>query len=49
MFCIQILMIIVLTSYISAETINMNELNGNWHLRVMDKMDVRKARAMNSF
>ena len=39
------------TTHISAETktIDLKELNGNWHLRIMDGMDVRKARAILDF
>jgi len=39
------------TSYLSAQTdpIDLKELNGNWHLRVMDGMEVRKARAILDF
>ncbi len=39
------------TSYLSAEvkTIDLDELNGNWHLRIMDGMEVRKARAILDF
>ena len=39
------------TSYVSAETktIDLNKFNGNWHLRVMDGMEVRKARVILDF
>ena len=39
------------TSYLSAETkiIELDKLNGNWHLRIMDGMEVRKARAILDF
>ena len=39
------------TSNLSAqtETVDMNELQGNWHLRSMDGKDVRKARAILDF
>ncbi len=31
------------------QTIDLDDLNGNWHLRVMDGMEVRKARAILDF
>ena len=34
---------------LSAKTIDLNKLSGNWHLRVMDGMEVRKARAILDF
>ena len=34
---------------LSAQTIDLNKLSGNWHLRVMDGMEVRKARAILDF
>ena len=39
------------TNYLHAETktIDLDELNGNWHLRIMDGMEVRKARAILDF
>jgi len=37
------------TTLVWCETIDMNKLNGNWHLRVMDGMEVRKARAILDF
>lgn len=39
------------TNYLSAETktITPDELNGNWHLRIMDNMEVRNARAILDF
>lgn len=39
------------TRYVSAETktIDLDELKGNWHLRIMDGMEVRKARAILEF
>ena len=39
------------TGYLTAETktIDLDDLNGNWHLRVMDGMEVRKARAILDF
>ena len=39
------------TPYASAQpkTIDLDELNGNWHLRIMDGMEVRKARAILDF
>jgi heat shock protein HslJ len=48
---ISALFITLSTNYLSAETkmINLDELNGNWHLRIMDGMEVRKARAILDF
>lgn len=39
------------TNYLSAETkaIASSDLNGNWHLRIMDNMEVRNARAILDF
>ncbi|MCW8822363.1 MAG: META domain-containing protein [Sulfurovum sp.] len=39
------------TSYLPAQTktVDMNDLQGNWHLRSMDGKDVRKARAILDF
>lgn len=31
------------------KTINLSKLDGNWHLRIMDGMEVRKARAILDF
>lgn len=44
-------LVTLLTSYISAETksTDSNKFNGNWHLRIMDGMEVRKARAILDF
>lgn len=41
----------LLTHQVSAETkrIDLDKLNGNWHLRVMDGKEVRKARAILDF
>ncbi len=48
---ITALFITLSTNYLSAETktIELDELNGNWHLRVMDGKEVRKARAILDF
>ncbi len=48
---ISALLLSLSTNYLSAETktIDLNELNGNWHLRIMDGMEVRKARAILDF
>lgn len=45
------LLIFLSTTYLLAETktIDLDDLNGNWHLRVMDGMEVRKARAILDF
>jgi len=39
------------TNYLLAETktIKLDELSGNWHLRIIDGMEVRKARAILDF
>ena len=34
---------------LSAQTIELDKLSGSWHLRVMDGMEVRKARAILDF
>ena len=39
----------LLTTTLLSETIDYSTLNGNWHLRVMDGMEVRKARAILDF
>ena len=55
MFIKQIILlgavVTLLTSHLSAETktIDLNKFNGNWHLRIMDGMEVRKARAILDF
>ena len=36
-------------SQLNAEPIDLDKLSGNWHLRVMDGMEVRKARAILDF
>jgi len=36
-------------SQLSADPIDLEKLSGNWHLRVMDGMEVRKARAILDF
>ena len=48
---ISALFISLSTNYLPAEskTIDLDDLNGNWHLRVMDGMEVRKARAILDF
>ena len=33
----------------SAQTIDLDDLDGNWHLRIMDGKEVRKARAILDF
>jgi len=45
------LLIFLSTNYLLAEsqTIDLDDLNGNWHLRIMDGMEVRKARAILDF
>ena len=48
---ISALLLFLSTNYLHAETktIDLDELNGNWHLRIMDGMEVRKARAILDF
>ncbi len=43
--------VFLMTNYLTAESksIDLNKLNGNWHLRIMDGMEVRKARAILDF
>ena len=45
------LLVSLCTSYLSAQTqsVDLDELHGNWHLRTMDGKDVRKARAILDF
>jgi heat shock protein HslJ len=42
---------LLITSTLSATTLTLDDkqLNGNWHLRVIDGMEVRKARAIVEF
>jgi len=49
-FFISLFMTLSLT-HIQAETktIDLSKLDGNWHLRIMDGMEVRKARAILDF
>ena len=48
---ITTLLVCLSTSYLSAKTksIDLDKLQGNWHLRTMDGKDVRKARAILDF
>jgi len=39
----------IATSQLIAKPIDLHKLSGNWHLRVMDGMEVRKARAILDF
>ena len=39
----------LLTTQLSANTINLGTLSGSWHMRVLDGMEVRKARAILDF
>lgn len=39
----------LLTTFLWSESIDIETLNGAWHLRVMDGMEVRKARAILDF
>ena len=44
-----LLSLLVSLQFLHAENIKPNELEGNWHLRVMDGYDVRKVRAIIEF
>ncbi len=39
----------LLTTFLWSEPLEMTKLNGAWHLRIMDGMEVRKARAILDF
>lgn len=41
--------VVLYTGCLSSDPIKKDEFNGNWHMRVMDGMDVRKARAILDF
>jgi heat shock protein HslJ len=43
------LIAVLLTTLLWSETLEMSKLSGAWHLRVMDGMEVRKARAILDF
>ncbi|HEY9189880.1 MAG TPA: META domain-containing protein [Sulfurovum sp.] len=45
------LLVSLSTTYLSAQTqnVDLDDLQGNWHLRTMDGKDVRKARAILDF
>ena len=45
------LLVSLSTTYLSAQTqsVDLDDLHGNWHLRTMDGKDVRKARAILDF
>ena len=40
---------VTLPYHLFAESINLDTLSGSWHLRIMDGMEVRKARAILDF
>ena len=40
---------LLLATALYAEPVNLNNLEGDWHLRVMDGYDVRKVRAILDF
>lgn len=46
---IAALFAVLYTPSVSAEAIDLDELDGNWHLRIMDGMEVRKARTILDF
>ena len=48
---ITTLLLSLSTSYLTAQTqtLDLNDLDGNWHLRTMDGKEVRKARAILDF
>ncbi len=39
----------LLTTQVSAESVDLDELSGSWHLRVLDGGEVRKSRAILDF
>jgi len=43
------LTILLLAAALYAESVDLNDLEGDWHLRVMDGYDVRKVRAILDF
>ena len=45
----KLLFVSLFSCYLLADNIAKDTLNGNWHLRVMDGMEVRKARAILDF
>ncbi|HIQ27641.1 MAG TPA: META domain-containing protein [Sulfurovum sp.] len=49
MFDYKWLVTFLLTSFLWADSMELKILNGSWHLRVMDGMEVRKARAILDF
>jgi heat shock protein HslJ len=49
MFDNKWLVTLLLSSFLWAESMELKILNGPWHLRVMDGMEVRKARAILDF
>ncbi|EIF51960.1 MULTISPECIES: META domain-containing protein [Sulfurovum] len=48
---ITTLLVSLCTSYLTAQTksVDLDEIDGNWHLRTMDGKEVRKARAILDF
>jgi len=48
---ITTLLLVLSTSYLSAQTqtLDLDDLDGNWHLRTMDGKEVREARAILDF
>jgi heat shock protein HslJ len=49
MFFKQIIIGILLTTLLFSGPIDLKEIDGTWHLRVMDGMEVRKTRAILEF
>ncbi len=45
----KIIILSLLLTVLWSKPIDLEELNGNWHLRIMDGMEVRKARAILDF
>ncbi|PHS38714.1 MAG: hypothetical protein COB07_07765 [Sulfurovum sp.] len=46
---LAVLFAVLYTLSVSAKTIDLDDLDGNWHLRIMDGKEVRKARAILDF
>jgi len=45
----SILFLLLATTVLSSANIKLSELSGSWHMRVLDGMEVRKARAILDF
>ncbi|MCF6206594.1 MAG: META domain-containing protein [Sulfurovum sp.] len=45
----KLLLLLGIATMLQAETVDLNDLSGDWHLRVLDGHEVRKARAILDF